>query len=52
MPIGKSLVSDQWSVVAFTTQILHGNNGFTPANHPDSPYADNISEGKANQRKL
>lgn len=49
MPLGESLVSKDWSVVAFTTQILHGNNGFSPANNPNyAPYADNISEGKAN----
>ena len=50
MPLGESLVSKDWSVVAFTTQILHGNNGFSPANNPNyAPYADNISEGKANR---
>ena len=50
MPLGESLVSNQWSVVAFTTQILHGNNGFNPAkNDSEAPYADNISEGKANR---
>lgn len=50
MPLGESLVSNQWSVVAFTTKILHGNNGFNPAqNDSEAPYADNISEGKANR---
>lgn len=50
MPVGKPLVSDQGSVVAFSTEILHGNNGFSPANNlNNAPYADNISEGKANR---
>lgn len=50
MPVGKPLVSDQGSVVAFSTEILHGNNGFNPAqNDSEAPYADNISEGKANR---
>ena len=57
MPLGESLVNNQWSVVAFTTQILHGNNGFNPAKNDSEapyadnirPYADNISEGKANR---
>lgn len=51
MPLGQTVVTGTygWSEVAFSTDILHGNNGFNPANGSDAPYADNISEGKANR---
>lgn len=51
MPLGQTVVTGTygWSEVAFSTDILHGNNGFSPANGSDAPYADNISEGKANR---
>lgn len=51
MPLGQTVVTGTygWSEVAFSTDILHGNNGFCPANGSDAPYADNISEGKANR---
>ena len=52
MPLGHTVVAGPthgWSEVAFSTDILHGNNGFCPAKGSDAPYADNISEGKANR---
>lgn len=52
MPLGQTVVAGPthgWSEVAFSTDVLHGNNGFSPANGSDAPYADNISEGKANR---
>lgn len=52
MPLGQTVVAGPthgWSELAFSTDILHGNNGFSPANGSDAPYADNVSEGKANR---
>lgn len=53
MPLGKTVVAgptNGWSELAFSTDILHGNNGFNPAKGSDAPYADNIKDdGKANR---
>ena len=52
MPLGQTVVGGNthgWSEVAFSTDVLHGNNGFSPESSSHTPYADNISEGKANR---
>lgn len=50
MPLGTSLTGGhEWSEVAFSTYILHGNNGFYPEAGSKAPYADNTTKGKANR---
>lgn len=50
MPLGTSLTGGhEWSEVAFSTYILHGNNGFYPEGGSKAPYADNTTKGKANR---
>lgn len=53
MPLGQTVVGGNthgWSEVAFSTDVLHGNNGFCSESGPDTPYADNAKyEGKANR---
>lgn len=53
MPLGQTVVAGPthgWSEIAFSSHILHGNNGFNPAKGSDAPYADNIKDdGKANR---
>ena len=53
MPLGQTVVGGNthgWSEVAFSTDVLHGNNGFSPESSSQTPYADNIKDdGKANR---
>lgn len=52
MPLGQTVVAGPthgWSELAFSADVLHGNNGFSPESSSHTPYADNISEGKANR---
>lgn len=52
MPLGKTVVAGtyNWSEVTFATDVLHGNNGFSPESSSHTPYADNIKDdGKANR---
>ena len=52
MPLGQTVVGGNthgWSEVAFSTDVLHGNNGFSSKSSSQTPYADNMSEGKANR---
>lgn len=53
MPLGQTVVAGPthgWSEVAFSTDVLHGNNGFSPESSSHTPYADNIKDdGKANR---
>lgn len=52
MPLGQTVVTGTygWSEVAFSTDVLHGNNGFSPESSSHTPYADNIKDdGKANR---
>lgn len=50
IPLGTSLTGGhEWSEVAFSTYILHGNNGFYPEAGSKAPYADNTTKGKANR---
>lgn len=53
MPLGQTVVTgptDGWSELAFSADVLHGNNGFSPESSSATPYADNMKEdGKANR---
>ena len=52
MPVGKTVVAGTfgWSDVAFSTDVLHGNNGFSPDSSSDTPYADDMkNDGRANR---
>ena len=53
MPLGQTVVSGNttgWAEVAFSADVLHGNNGFSPESSSATPYADNMKEdGKANR---
>lgn len=53
MPLGQTVVTGPthgWSEVAFSADVLHGNNGFSPESSSATPYADNMKEdGKANR---
>ena len=52
MPLGQTVVAGPthgWSELAFSADVLHGNNGFSPESSSATPYADNMKEdGKAN----
>lgn len=53
MPLGQTVVAGPthgWSELAFSADVLHGNNGFSPESSSATPYADNMKEdGKANR---
>ncbi|CDA55026.1 putative uncharacterized protein [Prevotella sp. CAG:604] len=53
MPLGQTVVAgptNGWAEVAFSADVLHGNNGFSPESSSATPYADNMKEdGKANR---
>lgn len=52
MPLGQTVVTGTygWSEVAFSTDVLHGNNGFSSESSSATPYADNMKDGgKANR---
>lgn len=53
MPLGQTVIAGPthgWSELAFSTDVLHGNNGFSPESSSHTPYADNIKDdGKANR---
>lgn len=47
MPLGQTVVAgptNGWAEVAFSTDVLHGNNGFSPESSSHTPYADNIKD--------